>query len=215
MIKDVRLPEIAENVETGDVIKVMVSVGDAIAVDQPIVELETDKAVLEVPSPYQGTVSEVLVKAGDTIKIDQAIIKIDTAATTSAAAESKPESPAPKPATRQEEVPRAPAPLAPVAMNPEVAPSASTLATPTPIAPGGAAPAARAEAAPASPSLRRLARELGVDIHNVTGSGPGGRILKHDLTTYARNAVAGASASAPESPASEVTESTKWGGGAI
>ncbi|MCK4775602.1 MAG: biotin/lipoyl-binding protein, partial [Candidatus Krumholzibacteria bacterium] len=78
MIQEVRLPEISENVETGDVIKVMVAVGDLIDIDQPLVELETDKAVLEVPSPFKGKVTEILVNEGDTIKIDQVILKVDT-----------------------------------------------------------------------------------------------------------------------------------------
>ena len=90
MIKEVRLPEISENVESGDVIKVLVAVGDTIAVDQPIVELETEKAVLEIPSPYAGKVTEVLVKVGDTINIEQVIIKVDTDARAQATAETKP-----------------------------------------------------------------------------------------------------------------------------
>ncbi len=206
MIKEVRLPEIAENVETGDVIKVMVSPGDAITVDQPLVELETDKAVLEVPSPYQGTVTEVLVSEGDTIKIDQVIVKIDTAAVTQESPPQPESGPAQEaPAARVEQP-------APVPIRPDVPP-------PAPTAPSGPAaqpaptvgPHPAGEVAAASPSLRRLARELGVDLLEVTGSGPGGRILKDDLTTYARNVVAGASTAPPKSPAIEVTENTKWG----
>lgn len=68
MIEDIRLPEISENVEAGDVTKVLVAVGDTVEVDQPLVELETDKAVFELPSTVAGTVTEVLVKEGDTAK---------------------------------------------------------------------------------------------------------------------------------------------------
>ncbi|MFQ5512374.1 MAG: 2-oxo acid dehydrogenase subunit E2 [Candidatus Krumholzibacteriia bacterium] len=202
MIKEVRLPEIAENVETGDVIKVMVAQGDEVAADQPLVELETDKAVLEVPSPYAGTVTEILVSEGETIKIDQVIVKIDTAA--------KEESRTPK---KRPDVPKRETPAvraehpAPTPIRPEApAPTAST----TP-APQVAEASATGAIAAASPSLRRLARELGVDIHDVSGSGPGGRILKDDLTTYARNVVAGSSAATPKTAANGATENTKWG----
>jgi pyruvate dehydrogenase E2 component (dihydrolipoamide acetyltransferase) len=212
MIKEVRLPEIAESVETGDVIKVMVSPGDAITVDQPIVELETDKAVLEVPSPYEGSVTEVLVREGDTIKIDQVIIKIDTAAGAAAGKQVSPPQPEPE-STPAKEAPGAtverpaPVPIRPDLTPPAPAAPSAPAAQPAPTA----EPRPAGEVAPASPSLRRLARELGVDLHEVAGSGPGGRILRDDLTSYARNVVTDASAEEPKSPAIEVTENTKWG----
>jgi pyruvate dehydrogenase E2 component (dihydrolipoamide acetyltransferase) len=239
MIKEVRLPEISENVESGDVIKVLVAVGDTIAVDQPVVELETDKAVLEVPSPYAGTVTDVLVKNGETIAIDQAIIKVETdaaaaaeapkeAAADKAAAEAPAKKAKPEPATKRDEPPSVEetdeeAEGAEEEEPEEVPERPARKEKPRPAAPpmaaAGAATSQSSErrsgadrrAAAASPTLRRLARELGVDLDNVTGSGPGGRILKDDLTTHARNVVAGASASVRRSTADEVTESTKWG----
>lgn len=205
MIKEVRLPEISENVETGDVIKVLVSVGDVIDVDQPIVELETEKAVLEVPSPHRGKVTELLVKEGDTIEIDQVILKMDTEAAEGEVAQSAPAADvtpapsAPKKPAAPAEPPRQPdAPVSVEAMSP---------AAPTP----SAGAATSDETAPASPALRRLARELGVDINVVPGSGPGGRILKDDLKRFARNAMSGAAPTAGKTTASEVTETTKWG----
>ena len=84
MIKEVTLPEISENVESGDVIKILVSVGDAVEVDQPLVEIETEKAVLEVPSPHKGKVAEILIRQGETVKVGQVFMTIDTAAVSAA-----------------------------------------------------------------------------------------------------------------------------------
>jgi len=78
MIKEVKLPEVSDNVETGDVIKVLVAVGDKINIDQPVIELETDKASFEVPSTESGIVKEVNVKQGDIIRIGTVILKVET-----------------------------------------------------------------------------------------------------------------------------------------
>ena len=76
MIKEVKLPEVSENIEHGDVIKVLVSVGDEISIDQPLIELETDKALFEVPSTEEGVVKEISVKEGDVINIGSVILKV-------------------------------------------------------------------------------------------------------------------------------------------
>lgn len=211
MIKEVRLPEIAENVESGDVIKVLVSVGDVVNVDQPLVELETEKAVLEVPSPFKGKVTEVLVAPGDTIKIGGVIVRIEIEVAT--AGPSKRPAVSPEPGGRGPSVAREPAP-APRETKTATAEPMQTATKPQEITrtkAEPATPAAPQETAPASPSLRRLARELGVDIHDVYGSGPGGRILKDDLKSHARGVVTGAAAREPRSSATDVTENTKWG----
>src|SRR5580765_4386070 len=105
MIVEVRLPEISENVASGDVTKVLVKVGDTVAVDQPLVELETEKAVFEVPSTAAGVVTEIRLKPGDSVDVGGVIAKIETEATAGAArsgekqlpaAESAPEKPAEK-----------------------------------------------------------------------------------------------------------------------
>ncbi|MCZ6766630.1 MAG: 2-oxo acid dehydrogenase subunit E2 [bacterium] len=223
MIKEVRLPEIAENVDSGDVIKMLVSVGDVVEVDQPLVELETEKAVLEVPCPFKGTITEILVKDGDTITIDQVILKIDTSATAGASksgpaqepapARKEPETqapvkasatatppiPGPTPGPTKADVRKAPAPT-PVAVEPVDTPAPAQASAPVP-----------ANAPAASPSLRRFARELGVDLRRVTGTGPGGRILEDDLKSYARDVVSGSRKPVHGSAADDVTESTKWG----
>jgi pyruvate dehydrogenase E2 component (dihydrolipoamide acetyltransferase) len=220
MIKEVRLPEISENVESGDVIKVLVSVGDTVTVDQPLVELETEKAVLEVPAPHAGVIAELLVKAGDTIEIGQVILKIETdvaAAESFAPTEKSPKEDRASPAG-DKPAPKRPAAAPKPAVENASAPRTPSKAEPPPAAPSASASARerrsgkeRRTAPPASPTLRRMARELGVDLDQVTGSGPGGRILKDDLTKYARGVVSGSKPSQPHSPASEVTENTKWG----
>ena len=78
MIKEVLLPEVSENIESGDVVKVLVKVGDVIKADQPVIELETDKAVFEVPSTESGEVKELNVKEGEKIKIGQVILKVES-----------------------------------------------------------------------------------------------------------------------------------------
>jgi pyruvate dehydrogenase E2 component (dihydrolipoamide acetyltransferase) len=208
MIKEVRLPEISENVESGDVIKVLVAVGDVVEADQPLVELETEKAVLEVPAPFKGTVTEILVAPGDTINVGGVILRLETdvaAAATPRASRPAPPTPARVPSVAKE--------AAPAAREAKTA-TAEPVEAPTQTVetkPAKAAPVAPKESAPASPSLRRLARELGVNIHEVRGSGPGGRILKDDLKSHARSVVAGAPKREPASAATEVTENTKWG----
>src|SRR5216110_258357 len=85
MPTDFTLPELGENVTAGDVVRVLVSPGDALAKDQPVLELETDKATIEVPSSVAGTVKEVKVKAGDKVKVGQAILSVDDGAASAAA----------------------------------------------------------------------------------------------------------------------------------
>jgi pyruvate dehydrogenase E2 component (dihydrolipoamide acetyltransferase) len=204
MIKEVTLPEISENVESGEIIKVLVSVGDAVEVDQPLLELETEKAVLEVPSPYKGKIAEIRVRQGDTLKIGEVFMTIDTADVPEARTARRgvePEAAPPVPSARRETAP---------ARTPET-PEAGPRATP---AIRGTVPdksAERPERAPlASPAVRRLARELGVDIHKVAGTGEGGRVLEHDLKEFAKNAVEG-TAPGPESLPGAAAEPGRWG----
>lgn len=199
MIKEVRLPEISENVESGDVIKILVSVGDAVETDQPLVEIETEKAVLEVPSPYRGKVAEILVRPGETVKVGQVFMTIDTTAVSAA------ETAAPKTPTA-------------ASTRPEAGRTAPTvpLAEQTPGASPPASPAVSAPPPPASPAVRRLARELGVDIRRVAGSGDGGRIIEEDLKVYAKRAVEGAApaaktAAGPAEAGPSAAETGKWG----
>ena len=170
------LPDLGENIESGDVIRILVNVGDRLAEDQTVIELETDKAVIEVPSSIDGTITEILVQQGDTIAVGQPILEVD--------AGEDPGAEEPSPAV--EEAPPAPTPAAEPAPVPMPQKPAATsvveeaLPAPTPISTDGPVPAA--------PSTRRLAREIGVDIAQVQGTGPGGRISIDDVKSALKKA---------------------------
>jgi pyruvate dehydrogenase E2 component (dihydrolipoamide acetyltransferase) len=205
-----KLPELGENVEKGDVVRVMVKVGDVVKKDQSVLELETDKATIEVPASEGGTVSEVRVKPGDKVKVGQVVLVLSEAAADgkgkpAAAAAPTKDAPEPQAAAGPKAVP-APAPQQPAAA-PAPAVAASSTSGPelrsagrsaavVAIASARPAPAAEPAAAlvAAAPSVRRYARELGVDIGEVSGSGPGGRIGHEDVTKYVKSAMGGGGA---------------------
>ncbi len=191
MIEEIRLPEISENVETGEVIQILVAVGDLIEEEQSIVELETEKATFEVPSPVSGKVTEIHIKNGQTINIGQVIIKVETEPSSQAEQEVVPapeEVPQQQPPQKQAEPARQPQELT------EEQPS-------------------KAIETPAAPSVRQLARELGVDIRKIAGSGPKGRISLDDVKNYAKAMISGATA--PAAAAMPITKTlpdfSKWG----
>ena len=200
-----KVPELGENVAGGDVTRVLVNVGDTIARDQPVLELETDKATIEVPSSVAGVIKEVKVKSGDKVKVGAVVLTVDDAAAgngagAAAATKSQKEDAAAKP--QKEEKPTQPA----VDQKPAAAPEQKADSDAPPAqeprdskvismpqrsaqegAPSAPAPAAdRGPSAPASPSVRRLAREIGVDINDVQGTGPEGRITQEDVKEQAR-----------------------------
>ncbi len=189
-----KIPELGENVASGDVTRVLVNVGDTIARDQPVVELETDKATIEVPSSVAGVVKEIKVKRGDKVKVGAVVLTLDAPG----AAEDKAAAAAPTPAAESTAPPQdsAPPPQASApAPAPAPAPTGPTRVVPMPVrsAPEPTAQAApikpegeRGPAAPASPAVRRLAREIGVDINAVQGTGAGGRISQEDVKEQAR-----------------------------
>ena len=170
-----KLPELGENIESGDVVNLLVREGEQIEGNQSVVELETDKAVIEVPCPHAGKVEKIHVGKGDTVKIGQPLLTID------AAAEPEPAPAAAAPAP--EETPAAPA--APS----QPAPAPTPTPTPAPPVDGPI---------PAGPAARRLARELGIDIGRVAGSGARGRITIEDVQA-AGSGTAGIS-TAPAAP---------------
>ena len=196
----VLLPDLGEDIEEADVLQVYVSVGDLIAVEQPIVEIETEKATLDLPSPVTGTVTEIHVRTGDTIRPGDPVLSV----TSSDEPASTPTSPAaetiviPDPAELpdpDEPPPRSAEPVLETLPVPEAPPQPlqDTRDHPAPIL--RVPPAARPpliegdlETRPvfASPSARRFAREIGVDIRTVPGSGPGGRIDLDDIKRHAR-----------------------------
>jgi pyruvate dehydrogenase E2 component (dihydrolipoamide acetyltransferase) len=220
MATDFTLPELGENIAGGDVVRVLVSPGDTVKKDQPILELETDKATIEVPSNVGGTVKEIKVKAGEKVKVGQVILTLDSGAAAQAPAGAKPadakKEAAPAPAAVKAEA--APAAEAEPESKPEPAPETkkrgevvdiSRAARNAPAAPAPSDSEAQGPAAPAAPSVRRLARELGVDIRGVAGSGPGGRISVDDVQAFVRTALAGGGA--PASAPSSLPDFSKWG----
>jgi len=196
-----KVPELGENVATGDVTKVLVNVGDTIAREQPVLELETDKATIEVPSSVAGVVKEIRVKKGDKVKVGAVVLTVDApssgngggAAAAPAAAQAAPAKaePAPEPAPAAAAQPaQAPQPprLVPMPARPfDAAQGRQTPEAPAPVA-APVPPPARLDgrAAPASPAVRRLAREIGVNVNDVEGSGPNGRISQEDVKEHAR-----------------------------
>ena len=195
-----KVPELGENVAAGDVTRVLVNVGDTITREQPVLELETDKATIEVPSSVGGVVKEIKVKKGDKVKVGAVVLTVeDGASGNGSGAASSPasaEATAGKPAAVAEKAAEAPAkPENKVITMPQRTPEPAAAAAPAfaeatagrpqPVAP---APAARGEGpvAPASPSVRRLAREIGVDVNEVQGTGPDGRITQDDVKEHAR-----------------------------
>ena len=179
MPTEFRLPELGEGITEADVIRVLVRPGDAIAIDQPVATIETEKATVDVPSSFAGTVVAVAVTEGQTVAPGALLLTLDAAAAPPAAAPAPPEAtptpPAPTP------LPAIEAPPTPVAPPPPTAPAAPAAPYVAPATPEAAVPPAFA-----APSVRRLAREIGVDITAVRGSGPGGRIDEDDVKRHAR-----------------------------
>lgn len=220
MATEVRLPDIGEGIEKGTVVGVLVKVGDTVAKDQPLVELETDKAVVEIPSSASGVVSKINVAENQEAAVGSVLIVVEeegvAAAPAAAQADAQPAKPA-QPATPS-------AQAAPTAATPAQRPPAAAVPTPAPAAPQPAAAAAGTDAygglVPAAPSVRRLARELGVDLQSVTGSGALGRISAADVRAFAgaapapapgRELVPVAPGSAPAAPAAPLPDFSRWG----
>ncbi len=208
MPTDFTLPELGENIAGGDVVRVLVAAGDSVKKDQPVLELETDKATIEVPSSVSGTVKEVRIKQGERVKVGQVVLTLDNGAAPAQESAKGAKADSRRPSGRRDpcDSPRRPAKKA--GSSQEVRRRRSAPASePKPKRGevvdirGGArnAPAAQPQAeaepqgpaAPAAPSVRRLARELGVDIRRVAGSGPAGRISADDVQAFVRNAMAG------------------------
>ncbi|MBI1368632.1 MAG: biotin/lipoyl-binding protein [Planctomycetes bacterium] len=205
MAVEFKLPDLGENVKSADVVSLMVAVGDTIAKNQPVIEAETDKAVMEIPSSVAGKITAISVKKGDTVKVGQVVLTVDE----SAAAK-----PVDKKADRRKEDKKespAPQPEAPVSSSREAAPAPAPAATPAPAQPAAPVPVSSAQGpVAAAPSVRQFAREIGIDIHQVPGTGPGGRISVEDVKAYARTrAAAGGRAPASDKPRAERQAMTK------
>jgi len=148
MARVFKLPDLGEGIHEGEVIAVLVSVGDEVKEEDPILEVETDKASVEIPSPYTGKVEEILVKPGDIVQVGDVLIKFSNGG----AVEKEPEKQTAKP-----------------------------IETAAPMA----ASTKKAGPVPASPATRRLAREMGIDLHQVAPTGPGGLVTAEDVRSFA------------------------------
>jgi pyruvate dehydrogenase E2 component (dihydrolipoamide acetyltransferase) len=213
---DFKLPELGENIAQGELVRLMISPGAKVAEGQPVMELETDKAVVEVPSSVTGVVKDILVKQGEKITVGQVIFTLEGGA------------------TPQNEKPK----HAPVEHFSEQTAARQTFQTaiqaegkteqqalppdkPQPLPPSFTMPAQlgkvagsdHGEPVPAAPHVRRLARELGLDIHGVKGSGPGGRISEDDVKNYSKSLLASATAAprGTQFAQPDLPDFTKWG----
>lgn len=218
----VKLPAIGDGIESGDILDIFVAVGDLVQEGQDIVEVETDKATVPVPSSATGKVTKILVKTGDSVAIGGTILEIETSGSSAGDAPAAPaaSAPAPPPAPEAAKPVAAPASPAPEAATPpkptpppaapepprqqaaELAAAPAPVAEPKPPRPAPVAPPSAGSVAPApapraaasdsefviaaGPAIRRLAREVGVDLALVSGTGDGGRITREDVLTMVR-----------------------------
>lgn len=200
MLIEIVFPEIADNVVSGLVGSVMVSVGDVVEEDQALVEVETDKATSQIPADKAGKVVEIKVSDGDTVKVGETLVIIEA----SAGGEEQLEAPvAPK-----VEQPKVETPAETKVVAAEAPRSASVVTTPEPARDKNVL-------VPAAPSVRKFAREIGIDIADVPGTGPGGRITTDDVKAHAKQLMSQpreASASAGVAPHSApLPDFSKWG----
>ncbi|MBX3175719.1 MAG: 2-oxo acid dehydrogenase subunit E2 [Candidatus Hydrogenedentes bacterium] len=183
MATEFKLPELGEGVTSGTVASVLASVGESVSANSPIIEIETDKAVAEIPLPFSGTIKEIKVKPGDKVSVGQVILIADR--TEGAAAKA--------PAAEKKEAPKAESKPAPKEES-KPAPAARKAAP-------AATPAAKRSSGKvlASPSVRKLARELGVQLDDVPTSDPSGRVSAQDVEAYAAGGAPSAEAPAAKS----------------
>jgi pyruvate dehydrogenase E2 component (dihydrolipoamide acetyltransferase) len=189
MATEFKLPDLGENIASGDVVTVLVAEGDVVKPGQALLEVETDKAVIEVPCPPGGRIAKVLVKKGDTVKVGQPLVMLEAAGAAAPAA--KAPATAAKPAAAPAPASAAAPPRAAVAATTATEPAPARVAPAAEVMPVAPVPVAAGAVEPAGPAGRRRARELGVDLARVRGSGPAGRIVRDDVITAVRQAGGG------------------------
>jgi pyruvate dehydrogenase E2 component (dihydrolipoamide acetyltransferase) len=216
-----KLPELGENISQGDLVRLMIAPGTKVSEGQPVMELETDKAVVEVPSSVSGVVKEVKVKEGEKIKVGQVIFTLEGGAA------------APPPA-RTSNAPvehvsgqhgarlafqaaiRAEGKTEEQALPPDQPQQAAPVFS-MPVQLGKVAGTEHRLPIPAAPHVRRFAREVGVDIYEVKGSGPGGRISEDDIKAHAKALLAAAATAVQTAPRAghfaqpQLPDFAKWG----
>ncbi len=195
-----KLPELGENITQGDLVRLMVAPGTKVSEGQPVMELETDKAVIEVPSSVSGVVKEVKVKEGEKLKVGQVIFTLEGGAS----APAKVQKHAPVEQSSEQHDARLSFQAA-VHAEGKTVDQVLPPDQPQTVAPSFSMPAQldkvagadHREPVPAAPYVRRLAREIGVDIHEVKGTGPGERISEDDVKAHAKALLAALTTAAP------------------
>jgi pyruvate dehydrogenase E2 component (dihydrolipoamide acetyltransferase) len=216
-----KLPELGENISQGDLVRLMISPGTKVSEGQPVMELETDKAVVEVPSSVTGVVKDVKVKEGEKIKVGQVIFTLEGGA--AAAAPVRPRNAPVEHVSGQhgarlafQAAIRAEGKTEEQALPPDQ-PQQVPAQFSMPAQLGKVAGTEHRQAIPAAPHVRRLARELGVDIYEVKGSGPGGRISEENVKAYAKSLLSAATSAAHATPRAghfaqpQLPDFGKWG----
>jgi pyruvate dehydrogenase E2 component (dihydrolipoamide acetyltransferase) len=186
MAYEFKLPDIGEGVVEGEIVRWLVQVGDVITADQPMVEIMTDKATVEIPAPRAGKILERLFAEGEICPVGKVLVRIEEAGgakgpakTTTAPTKASPDTTDPQRASLKAEIPQAPSGITPAVTLPSAQSPAPASSQPT-------------DHILATPATRKLARTLGVDLTRATGTGPAGRITSDDV-----HALAGGEASAP------------------
>ncbi|MBI3618277.1 MAG: 2-oxo acid dehydrogenase subunit E2 [Candidatus Omnitrophica bacterium] len=193
-----KLPAVGENITSGNIVAVLVAVGDVVKADQPLLEMETDKASLEIPSPCDGTIKEILIKKGEEVKIGQLVMRVAEGKTSGVGKTTPKETPQSTPAASVAAAPGSPRPApATYAARPQ------TAAAVLPKVPMDV---------PAAPSVRRFAREIGINVAQVPGTGTGGRISVEDVKAFAKALNTSRATMAPTGVAAKpLPDFSKWG----
>ena len=206
MARSFKLPDLGEGIHEGEVLAVRVAVGDAVSEDDIILEVETDKAAVEIPSPYTAKVEEIRVQTGDVVKVGDVLLLFSGEG--DAEAPAAPVSPEAPPKREGQKKPQVAVPETPASLEP----------TDRPASPSRTGPV------PASPATRRLARELGIDLVRVSPSGPAGLVTADDVRRVAQEGIppatapeiptaapAGSAAPPPQAAPPELPDFNKWG----
>ncbi len=227
MHQQITVPDIGEGVETGNVVAIHVKPGDTIQVDDTVLELETDKAVVEIPSPVSGQVVDVLVSEGDEVRIGDVIAMVQTDVPDTVTAQAPVSQVTAPDASPMDAPPIEASPEAAIAPDQPQGQPAAPQETDHPVVdmpsqqtvvdlPQSSDEGPRRPVA-ASPSIRRMARELGVDIQDIHGSGPGGRITEADIKNFIKQDRQTRTAGAPSTmgsaaaPGPALPDFTRWG----
>lgn len=190
MAFEFKFPDVGEGIHEGKIVKWLVKEGDEVKVDQPVVEVETDKAVVEIPTPNGGTILKRYFNEGDIVHVGEVAFAVGEKGEKAPETKTPAQAPAPLPEPKQQTTPAsasaaAPAPPKQQAPIQPRMPASSSAPVPSPAPASAASAPARAGRALATPATRKYASDMGMDIEQVPGTGPGGRVTIDDVKTYA------------------------------